>query len=366
MRKKVAIVLHGLQLYTGAEVLFFRLSSFIDPKKVELTFLIAVDPDDPQDLEKNVISNGANVIHLHDLDRGRIIRWPWTLYHALKKYGPFDVVHSNMDMQSGAIAFIAKLAGIPLRICHAHAPGHVHDWNGLFRKLYVHLMRFCINKYSNIRLACSENAGKYFYGNSTFYRLYNGIDLSKYNNAINRHLIDAPRYRFITVGRFAPEKNPLFLLDVFTALHDHWPDSQLTWVGSGRLLDEIQQKSKERGLTKAIIFTGKRWDVDSVLAHSDFFLFPSIFEAFGVALLEAQAAGLDCFASDTIPRLVDCGKCQFLSLDLSPAEWADRIIRYIESGSRMTLDQDKLHQFDIRVMGSKLTELYVTGSFPSE
>ena len=121
MKKKVAIVLPGLQT-GGTEVLMARLSEYIDSERVELTYLIAVDKVAKQLLEDEAVSHGGKVIHLHDLDKGRLIRWPFTLFRAFKKYGPFDAVHANMDLQGGLIVTVARLAGVPLRICHAHAP----------------------------------------------------------------------------------------------------------------------------------------------------------------------------------------------------------------------------------------------------
>ena len=43
-----------------------------------------------------------------------------------------------------------------------------------------------------------------------------------------------------------------------------------------------------------------------------------------------------------------------------------RILHYYASNTRMTLDQRKLEHFDIRIMGKKLTQLYVSGSLPSD
>lgn len=358
--KKIAVVLHGLQP-NGTETLLSTLSQFIDPNKVSLTFLLAVDEDDPQPLEEDVKRHGHRVIHLHDLDRRRLFRWPLTLYRAFRQYGPFDGVHANMDMLNGLVLWAAQLAGIPLRICHAHSPAHVRD-HTLARRVYLRLMRSLIRKNATVRLACSKSAGVYFYKNDLFYVLDNSIDLGKFVYFGDKYLDKNKQdVQFMTVGRIVPEKNPFFLLDVFEKIHEKLPKSRLTWVGDGRLRCELENRVRQKGLTRAVRFLGRRTDVAGLMKEADCFLFPSLFEAFGLALLEAQAMELECFASDTIPREVDCGKVAFLSLGLSPEAWAEEILRYIASDRRMELDYEKMHKYDVRIMARRLTKLYQTG-----
>lgn len=368
MKKKVAIVLHGLQT-SGMEMLMARLSEFIDSDSVELTYLIAVDKDDKQLLEDEAASHGAKVIHLHDLDQGRILRWPFTLFRAFKKYGPFDAVHANMDLQCGLIVTVARLAGVPLRICHAHASDRFCSRRSFMKELYRSLMRSFIRHNANCRLACSENAAAFFFRRCNYAILPNGINLNVFDpddSGRSDFSGEGSGLRIITVGRLAPEKNPFFLLDVFDALHQQCASASLTWVGTGKLEETLREKVHEKGLDNAVSFLGARNDVNLLLKNADCFLFPSFYEAFGLALLEAQAAGVDCFASDTIPEIVNCGKCRFLSINDSPQSWAEEILRYFASNTRMTLDRRKLEQFDIRNMGRKLTQLYVSGIFPND
>ena len=368
MKKKVAIVLHGLQT-GGQEVIMARISEYIDSDRVELTYLVAVNERDKQLLEDDVISHGASVIHLHDLDKRRLFRWPLTLYNAFKKYGPFDAVHANMDLQGGLIVTVARLAGVPLRICHAHASDRFCSKHSFIKGLYRNLMRSFIRHNANCRLACSENAAAFFYHRCSYAILPNGINLNVFDrNDVERSdcVESGSGLRIITVGRLAPEKNPFFLLDVFDALYHQIDSVRLTWVGIGRLEEAVREKVYEKGLDNAVNFLGARNDVNLLLKNADCFLFPSLYESFGLALLEAQAAGLDCFASDTIPEIVNCGKCRFLSINDSPESWAEDILQYYASNTRMKLDRHKLEQFDIRNMGKKLTQLYVSGSFSSD
>lgn len=91
-------------------------------------------------------------------------------------------------------------------------------------------------------------------------------------------------------------------------------------------------------VNKNIYFLGIRNDVENVLSKCKYFLLPSNYEGFGLVLVEAQAARLDCFDSDT----VNCGKCKFLSLEMSANDWARQIYDYINSKEKMVLNEEKI------------------------
>ena len=352
--RNVAVVLHGLGA-NGIDTLFANLAKYWDYNNFNITYFLAVDENVEQFWEKEIYATGVRIIHLHDLDRGRLIKWPITLFKALKQYGPFDVIHVNMDLLNGINLATAKMAGIPIRICHSHNSSSSNAQSRL-KQVYINLMRFFIHKYGTIFLACSDMAGKHFFPKEKYSIVYNGIDIARYLQ--NGSSIKAARDNtFVTVGRFSQQKNPFFLLDIFQAILLQLPDARLNWVGNGFLFSDVKNKAEEYGIADKINYCGVRSDVEEILKQSSYFLFPSLFEGFGLALVEAQAAGLDCFASDTVPQIADCGKCKFISLQKSASDWADEIVSYIRSGETMALNKELLSQFDIAQMATNL-ELY--------
>ena len=353
-KRKVAIVLHGLGA-NGIDTLFANLSKKWDYEKYEITYLLAVDEDAEQFWEEEVKQNGVKVVHLHDLDKGRLKKWPATLYHALKEYGPFDVIHVNMDMLNGINLMVAKYAGIPVRVCHAHRASSENAGSKV-KQAYVAFMRQMMRHYATQCIACSDTAGAYFFPYTQFTTIFNGIDIEKYRqNAVTR---GGDSNTFVTVGRFPPPKTPLFLLEVFWELSKRLPNAQLKWVGSGALLEDVKKKAAEYGITEKIDFMGIRSDVDEILKQSDYFLLPSVFEGLSLALAEAQAANLECFVSDTVSKMSDCGKCKFISLEKTASQWADEIVAYIRGDERMSINEALLAQFDIGQMARKLEEIY--------
>lgn len=352
--KKIAILLHGLGA-NGIDTLFANLSKKWDYEKYEITYLMAVDESAKQFWEDEVTANGVRVVHLHDLDKGRLKKWPLTLYKAFKKYGPFDAVHVNMDMLNGLNLMVAKYARIPVRVCHAHSSSSENAGRRV-KQAYIALMRKMIRHYATECVACSDEAGEYFFPNTKYVTVFNGIDIDKYRkNEVRQEKISNT---FVTVGRFTPQKNPFFLLDVFCEISNRLPNARLRWIGTGQMFERVKEKAEEYGVSEKIDFMGTRSDVDEILKQSDYFLFPSLSEGFGIALVEAQAADLDCFVSATVPMIADCGKCKFISLEKTPSEWAEEIVAYIQGDCRMEIMDELLSQFDIEQMARKLEVLY--------
>lgn len=359
MKKRVAIVLHGLSA-NGIETLFANLSDHWDYEKFEIYYLLAVDKGAKPLWEDKVVSNGVKVIHITDLDGRKLLKWPQNLKSALKQYGPFDAIHVNMESLNGIHLNVARKAGINVRICHAHNSSNVANKGikGFVKKTYLAKMKKMMHKNATCNLACSDLAGDNFYGKNNYTVIYNGIDLNSFSktstNIPNKYPV------FITVGRMAEQKNPIFLVDVFNEIVKLIPQAKLIWIGSGSLEGEIKSRVSGYHLDNSVEFLGVISDVYNILPKADYFLFPSLFEGLGNVLIEAQAAGLDCFVSDDdlVPKMADCGKCVFISLEKNAAEWAKIIFEYIKSGKHNEVDQEKLSRFDIKNMARELEKIY--------
>lgn len=80
-------------------------------------------------------------------------------------------------------------------------------------------------------------------------------------------------------------------------------------------------------LSEAVTFLGVREDVQELYQGMDLFFFPSLFEGLPVVLVEAQATGLPCLISDTIPaEAVFTEHVIQKSLDDVPSAWADAAV----------------------------------------
>ena len=124
------------------------------------------------------------------------------------------------------------------------------------------------------------------------------------------------------VGRFTPEKNHPFLVEVFREIAARQEKAFLLMVGAGDTT-QTEETLKQYGLGDRYLILSHRQDIPQLLAAMDVFVFPSIFEGFGIALLEAQAAGLRCVASDRCPAdVIRRADCIPLPLE-APERWAE-------------------------------------------
>src|SRR5699024_10445977 len=71
----------------------------------------------------------------------------------------------------------------------------------------------------------------------------------------------------------------------------------------------------------------------------DVFVFPSLFEGFGIALIEAQTTGLLAFATkNSVPEEVNVtGNVKFIELSVSPEKWAREILNSVDISKRIDM-----------------------------
>ena len=77
------------------------------------------------------------------------------------------------------------------------------------------------------------------------------------------------------VGRFYPQKNHEFLIDVFAELHKRKVNAKLLLLGDGPLQEVIRQKVETLGLAELVVFAGLQKDPAPFYSAMDVFVFPS-------------------------------------------------------------------------------------------
>jgi glycosyltransferase involved in cell wall biosynthesis len=239
------------------------------------------------------------------------------------------------------------------------------------------LMKDWILKSMTHGLATSQQAALDLFG-STGARdqriclLFSGLDLSGFETEVSsaevRQALDIPANALVIghVGRFEHQKNHDFLVRVAVQVMCKQPNVYLILVGQGALRAQVEKQVEALGIGDRVIFTGSRADIPELLLGAfDVFLFPSVHEGLGVALVEAQAAGLPCLTSDVVPMEADVipNLVQRLSLDQSAAEWAKTLLEHIENIPRMpvqeALSQIRSSPFNMENSVPLLADLYL-------
>jgi glycosyltransferase involved in cell wall biosynthesis len=144
---------------------------------------------------------------------------------------------------------------------------------------------------------------------------------------------DAPTLLF--AGRIVPEKNPVFAVDVLAHMRQRRPDVVGVFVGAGSLESAIRARAAELGQTSAVTLTGWRADVPQIMAASDWFILPHPEdppEGFGIAVVEAQLAGLRLLVSRGVldDPLLPTAVYRRLALADGAAAWASAALEMLD------------------------------------
>lgn len=131
--------------------------------------------------------------------------------------------------------------------------------------------------------------------------------------------------RILNVGRLSYQKNQLFLIKSFSLISSKYPKWNLTLVGEGEYREKLEILIKKKGLNKRIELIGAVKKIDYWYQNSSFFVFPSLWEGFPNALVEALREGLPAIGlkstsgvnqlikNEINGLLVDANECLFAS-----------------------------------------------------
>jgi glycosyltransferase involved in cell wall biosynthesis len=132
----------------------------------------------------------------------------------------------------------------------------------------------------------------------------NGVDTRRYRQAVGRMLVrsqlglEANARLIAMVGTLKEVKGHRYMIEAMASLVPQYPDLQVLFIGDGELREELQAQVANLSLDEHIHFLGNRHDVPDLLAASDIFALPSLWEGLSMALLEAMASGLPIVASE--------------------------------------------------------------------
>lgn len=117
-------------------------------------------------------------------------------------------------------------------------------------------------------------------------------------NGIN-HILNSKGIKFITIGRFSPEKGHFRLIDAFEVFHKNYPDSKLIIIGgAGRLYGKTIQKAKMTDCWEDIAIIKSVRNPMPILKKCDLFILSSVYEGLGLVMLEADSLGVPVFSTD--------------------------------------------------------------------
>jgi glycosyltransferase EpsF len=369
---RVLQVFGGMEV-GGAETLMMNVYRRMDRTRVQFDF--AVNTNQKCHYDDEIRSLGGRVFP-HPLPAKSPFAYRRAFQRTLREAGPFAAVHSHVHHFSGVCLQVASRQGVGIRIAHSHTTADGQA-NTIGRFLYRSEMRRLIARHASHLLCAGPASGEALFGSRCWDEprtriLPNGIDLAALgtNDGDRRSLRQTlllPEDALVVghVGRFVEVKNHRFIVEMFRSLVETRPEAVLVLVGDGPLRTTVEAQVRESGLAPRVRFLGTRQDIFKVLGALDVFVFPSIYEGVPTAVIEAQAAGLPCLISSTLPREVNLGLNLVFSIPLSesPAAWALLLQRALSvprpalSARRSALAE---RGYDIGAVAAFLTALYCT------
>lgn len=346
----------------GVEAVVNNYYKNIDHNKYQFDYYI--DSDSSCKPSKDLIDMGARYFVIPPYQH--LFSHIKTLVRLFKE-NKYLIVHSGMNTLAPISLFAAWMAGVPIRINHNHSTAGKGEFK---RNCLKYCLRPFAKVFANYYCACSKYAGIWLFGKNFFCSgkvtvFNNAVDTSKFafstsnRDKLRKELGISNKYVIGHIGRFTKQKNHYFLIDIFEQYYKKNSNAVLLLVGIGELQDEIKDAVKKKKLEDAVIFLGKRSDVDELYSAMDLFVLPSLYEGLPVVGVEAQVSGLPCIFSNEITREVAITEnVYFLPIDGSVSDWCSQITNF----KNLDLKRDKLKlkdcSFDIKVQANNLVEYY--------
>lgn len=339
----------------GVEAFVMNNYRKIDREKIQFDFLTSVD--EPGYFDEEIKALGGRIFRAYPLKKN-----PFRNYHDIARIvreNDYQIVHRHTGSAFGYFDLrAAKKGGAKCLILHSHNPAAGKSW--------VHRVSKRLLEIDCTRLACSDAAGLFLFGNKEFTVMPNAIDCDKYQfSAEARNLVRTEwqaKDAFVIghIGRLEEQKNHKRLVEIFSAVLKKNEKSILVCVGDGSLRQSVEAFAKQLGVFDKIRFLGTRNDVGKLINGFDVFCFPSNYEGFGITLIEAQANGLHCYTSKAVvPGEANlAGNVHFIPLTASDEEWADLILKAPTERDLSAIDRIKDAGYSIDQQSNKLIDFY--------
>lgn len=376
---RVLHVLGGVGL-GGAESRIMDLYRQMDRKEIQFDFLVhstaakgtagsGTGARKPQFYDEEIQQLGGQIYVLPRFKVYNYLTYRRAVRDFFRKHREFRVVQGHMTSTAGIYLPAAKRYGVPVTVAHARNAGVEKGLKGIATRFF----RRGLARKADCCFACSVLAGEDVFGEEAVRTgrvriIHNAIEAASF--AYDAGLRAGVRERLgLTkelvighVGRFNYQKNHPYLIDIFAALCKIRQDAVLLLLGEGPDQEHIRAKCDEQGIGAKVRFLGNQRRPQEYYQAMDIFLLPSYFEGLPGVLVEAQAAGLKCFVSDTVTReAAATDLVTYLSID-QPAEiWAESIAEAADYTRQDTYRIMREAGFDVQTQAAAYHAFYTTG-----
>ncbi len=208
-----------------------------------------------------------------------------------------DIIHAHTRVSQVAASYASRITGVPyVTTCH-----------GFFKKR----LRVIFDTWGLKVIAISDAVKMHLekdlgVNKDRIEVIYNGVDINRFTKDYPKEEIDLIKKSLGfkggpiigTIGRLSPVKGQRLLIEALKDIILRREDAEGLIVGDGPEERSLKSLTKSLGLDESIHFVHSDYDTHKFLSIMDIFVFPSVKEGLGIALLEALASGKACIASD--------------------------------------------------------------------
>lgn len=226
----------------------------------------------------------------------------WILYvlrlrHLLKQQH-VDIIHAQTSLNAIIAVFCTLFTPIQV-VTTFHGFGFVNS---------PQVLRWLVFRGSRRIIFVSDYLRKGYLEKGSFgceqkcVVVHNGIDFCKFNIPFQKKESNG-RVNMCMVGSFGEGRNHMFVCKFLNALKERNADFHFTFIGAAReserdIYNNCVDYCRKNGLTEFVTFAGLRNDVPALLNTMDAFVYATRHDSFGIAVIEAIAAGLPTFIND--------------------------------------------------------------------
>ena len=318
----------------GLETYLMNVYRNIDRQKIQFDFL--VHRQKPGAYEEEIKKLGGEIYRITSR-RENYKKNVRELNDFFNTHTQYQIVHMHESSMSYIEPLkIAHKHGVPVTIMHSR---NSYVTTGKLSIILHYFNRLFLMKYITDFFAISDTAAIWMFGKKNFQTnkvklLKNGIEVEKFRFSEEKRQqlrdnmnIEKNEIVIGHVGRFSPQKNHIFLIDVFEKICKVDNNYKLLLIGDGEKKEQIRGIIEKSSIKDKIIIMDSTSLVNELYNVMDIFALPSLFEGLGRVLIEAQCNGLKTITTrGKVPNEVKMIPT-FEFVDLQINSWVNAILK---------------------------------------
>lgn len=281
---------------------------------------------------------------MREIDPVKDIKALFEICALMRKIRP-DIVHTHTSKAGVLGRIAARILKVPIVIHQPHGLAVGELWrvldvpqNPFIRRSSVMLEKILAkttDKFVTYTGIETEEHLRYGIGKrEQFITIPYGIDLKGFCDNIGGVARESQENRpaeIGTVGRLVTSKGCRYLIEAIALIKRSFPGIKLSVAGGGFLRNDLESLVKKLDLTENVRFLGVKDNIAGFLNSIDIFVSPTLYESFGITLIEAQVCRKPVVASNvgSVPEIIKDGETGLLVPPRDAGAIAGAVIRLI-------------------------------------